>query len=80
MPRRTRCGRWGFRLPRGAPRVRCNICNTHCVYRSTLSNIRADARSMVTTGPHADQRGALSVRTRSRDGRRRHDHRCRLSR
>ncbi|MFJ9919791.1 hypothetical protein ACIRSF_10875 [Streptomyces rubiginosohelvolus] len=67
-------------MPRGAPRVRCNICNTHCVYRSTLSNIRADARSMVTTGPHADQRGALSVRTRSRDGRRRHDHRCRLSR
>ncbi|MEV5258476.1 hypothetical protein AB0L02_10510 [Streptomyces anulatus] len=47
-------------MPRGAPRVRCNICNTHCVYRSTLSNIRADARSMVTTGPpHADQRGAL---------------------
>ncbi|CAD5952014.1 protein of unknown function [Streptomyces sp. KY75] len=60
--------------------VRCIICNTHCAYRSTLSNIRADARSMVTTGPHADQRGAFSVRTRSRDGPRRRDHRCRLSR
>lgn len=60
--------------------LRCSTCNTHCVYRSGLSNIRADARSKVRTGAARRPRGAPSARNPGQDRRRRRDHRCRVPR
>lgn len=47
-----------------APRGRCVSCNAHCVFRSALSNIRANAGSMVPGGRPVRSR---SDRDRHRD-------------